>query len=90
MSGDDRPRGAAYTVKQRRFLELMRICAEGPKTVEDIRFLFTEGIVPVVRPDGVVYVPCIENEHLYMEGELELAEEDLERYLAEQRITLNP
>ena len=37
---------------------------------------------PVVRPDGLVYVPCIENEHLYMDGELELIEADLDAALA--------
>jgi len=89
MSAHDRSGGVDYTGKQRRFLELMRICAEGPKSVEEIRFLFVEGINPVVRPDGLVYVPCIENEHLYMEGELELLEEDLERFLQDQLIRLD-
>ena len=74
--------GKPFTGKQARFMELMRVVSEGPKSPDEIRFLFANGIDPVVRPDGLVYVPCIENEHLYMDGELELIEADLDAALA--------
>ena len=73
--------GEEFTGKKARFMHLMRVVSEGPKTPDEIRFLFAEGIEPLVRPDGLVYVPCIENEHLSVEGELELKEEDLDRYI---------
>ena len=63
-------------------MELMRLVSEGPKTIAEIRFLFEEGMEPVIRPDGIVYIPAIENEHMYMEGELDLLEEDLDSYVA--------
>jgi hypothetical protein len=75
--------GQRYTGKKARFMELMRVVAEGPKTIDEIEFLFEEDIQPVVRPDGVVYVPCIENEHLASDGEIELKREDLDRYIAQ-------
>ena len=81
MSQKEEQGGQRFTGKKARFMELMRVVSEGPKTPEEIRFLFAEGIEPVVRPDGLVYVPCIENEHLSVEGELELKEEDLDRYI---------
>lgn len=80
--------GVPLDGKKSHFMELMRICAQGPTTIDDIRFLFAEGIEPVVRPDGLVYVPCIENEHLYMEGEVELQEEDLDRFIEGQGLKL--
>jgi hypothetical protein len=73
--------GAEFTGKKARFMHLMRVVSEGPKTPDEIRFLFAEGIEPLVRPDGLIYVPCIENEHLSVDGELELKEEDLDRYI---------
>lgn len=81
-SGDVRPG------KKSQFMELMRICSEGPSSIDEIRFLFDEGIDPVVRPDGLVYVPCLENQHLYMEGEIELQEEDLDCFIKRQAIKL--
>ena len=81
MSQKEESAGKHFTGKKVRFMELMRVVSEGPKTPEEIRFLFAEGIEPTVRPDGLVYVPCIENEHLSVEGELELKEEDLDRYI---------
>lgn len=77
--------GEQFTGKQARFMELMRVVSEGPKNVDEIRFLFEESIDAVVRPDGLVYVTCIENEHLYMEGEIELREEDLEAYVNKEK-----
>ena len=82
--------GNRFSGRQARFMELMRIVSEGPRTADEIRFLFEEGIDAVVRPDGVVYVPCIENEHLYMEGEIELREEDLEAYLESENFLSKP
>jgi hypothetical protein len=73
--------GIEYVGKKARFMELMRVVSEGPKSPEEIRFLFEEGIEPIVRPDGLIYVPCIENEHLSVEGELELTEQDLDHYI---------
>jgi len=73
--------GERFTGKKACFMKLMRVAAEGPKDPDEIRFLFAAGIDPVVRPDGVVYVPCIENEHLSVEGEIDLLEEDLDRYV---------
>jgi len=73
--------GEQFTGKKARFMMLMRIVAEGPKSPDEIRFLFEEGIEPVVRPDGLIYVPCIENEHLAVEGELTFKEEDLDWYI---------
>ena len=70
--------GEELTGKQAEFKELLRMITEGPKSVEEIRFLIHEGYEPVVRPDGKVYVPCEENAHLYMDGELALDEEDLQ------------
>ena len=73
--------GERFTGKRACFMKLMRVVAEGPKNPDEIRFLFAAGIDPVVRPDGVVYVPCIENEHLSVAGEIDLLEEDLDRYI---------
>ena len=73
--------GERFTAKRACFMKLMRVVAEGPKNPDEIRFLFAAGIDPVVRPDGVVYVPCIENEHLSVVGEIDLLEEDLDRYV---------
>ena len=81
MSQYQEQSGEQFTRKQARFMELMRVVTAGPQTVEEVRFLFAEGINPVVRPDGLVYVPCIENDHLSIDGELELAEEDLDTYI---------
>ena len=75
--------GQRFTGRKARFMELMRVVAEGPKTIDEIEFLFEEDIQPVVRPDGLVYVPCIENEHLGSDGEIELQREDLDRYIAQ-------
>jgi hypothetical protein len=79
--------GQRYTGKKARFMELMRVVAEGPKTIDEIEFLFEEDIQPLVRPDGLVYVPCIENEHLASDGEIELKREDLDRYIAQGLIS---
>jgi len=73
--------GERFTGRKACFMKLMRVVAEGPKDPDEIRFLFAAGIDPVVRPDGVVYVPCIENEHLSVEGEIDLLEEDLDGYV---------
>lgn len=81
MSQLEQNTGERFAGKKARFMELMRVVNEGPKSPEEIRFLFEEGIEPLVRPDGLVYVPCIENEHLSVEGELELTEQDLARYI---------
>lgn len=59
------------------FMHLLRLISEGPGSVEEIRYLIDNGFKPVVRPDGLVYVPCIENEHLSMPGEITLEAEDL-------------
>lgn len=89
MARHESEQGSGFNRKQSRFMKLMQICAEGPTSIEEIRFLFDEGIEPVVRPDGVVYVPCIENEHLHMEGEIELLEEDLDSFIEQQKIKLD-
>jgi hypothetical protein len=81
MSQKQAQAGEPFSGKQARFMELMRVVSEGPQTPAEIRFLIAEGIEPMVRPDGLVYVPCVENEHLSVEGELELKEEDLDRYI---------
>jgi hypothetical protein len=81
MSQREENSGEQFAGKKARFLELMRVVSEGPKSPEEIRFLFDEGIEPIVRPDGLIYVPCIENEHLSVEGELELTEDDLDQYI---------
>lgn len=70
--------GEKLTGKQAEFKELTRLIAEGPQRIDEIRFLLDRGFEPVVRPDGLVYVPCPENDHLYMVGEIPLAEEDLD------------
>lgn len=67
-------------------LQLLRLISQGPASVDEIRLLIAKGYQPVVRPDGLVYVPCIENEHLSVPGEIALELEDLE-VLEEQRIT---
>jgi hypothetical protein len=82
--------GKPFGGKQARFMELMRVVSEGPRNADEIRFLFEEGIGSVVRPDGVVYVPCIENEHLYMDGEIDLMEEDLDTYLDRENFLAEP
>jgi len=79
MSRHEEESGQGFTGKKARFKELMRVVADGPTTVEEIRFLFAEGIEPIVRPDGSVYVPCLENQHLSVDGELPLLEEDIDR-----------
>jgi len=70
--------GEKLTGKQAVFRDLLRLITEGPASIEEIRYLIRAGYEPLVRPDGKVYVPCAENEHLYMAGELPLAEADLE------------
>jgi hypothetical protein len=59
------------------FMRLLRLISEGPRSVDEIRFLIENGIEPVESPDGLVYVPCIENEHLSMPGEIPLEPVDL-------------
>lgn len=81
MLVEEERKGVRFEGKQARFMELLRIVAENPKTIAEIRFLFAEGMEPIVRPDGLVYVPHADNEHLYMEGEFELLEEDLDSYV---------
>ena len=90
MSQKEEAAGERFTGSKARFMELMRVVSEGPKSPEEIRFLLGEGIEPVVRPDGLVYVPCIENEHLSVDGELGLKEEDLDTYIAEGHLQLIP
>lgn len=79
--------GVQLAGKQAEFMELTRLISEGPQTIGEIRFLLERGFEPVVRPDGHVYVPCPENRHLYMDGEIPVMEEDLDTVLvsAEQR-----
>ncbi len=60
------------------FMRLIQLISEGPTCVNEIRFLIEKGFEPVVRPDGIVYVPCEENEHLSVPGEIPLELEDLE------------
>ena len=90
MSQQEESANEKFTGDKARFMELMRVVSDGPKTPEEIRFILSEGIEPVVRPDGLVYVPCIENEHLSVEGELGLTEEDLDTYIAEGHLQLIP
>ena len=73
--------GEQFTGKRGRFLELMRIVSEGPKSLEEMYFVFDEGLDMIVRPDGVVYVPCIENEHLSIDGEIDLIEKDIDKFI---------
>lgn len=90
MSKKEESAGERFTGNKARFMELMRVVSAGPKTPDEIRLLLAEGIEPVVRPDGLIYVPCIENEHLSVEGELDLKEEDLDLYIAEGHLQLIP
>ena len=69
--------GERFSGKQADFMELTRLIANGPATPNEIRFLLQKEFEPVVRPDGLVYVPSTENDHLFMEGEIPLDEEDL-------------
>jgi hypothetical protein len=69
--------GKRLSGKQAEFMELTRLIASGPEKPDEIRFLLHKGFEPIVRPDGLVYVPCVENEHMFMEGEIPLVEEDL-------------
>ena len=84
MISNEDSTGEKFTGKKARFMEMMRIVSDGPNNADEVRFLVEEGIGAVVRPDGLVYVPRIENEHLYMDGEIDLLEEDLETYLANE------
>lgn len=68
------------------FFQLVRLISQGPSSLDEIRLLIEKGYQPIVRPDGLVYVPCLENEHLSVPGEISLELEDLE-VLEEQRIT---
>jgi hypothetical protein len=68
------------------FFQLVRLISQGPSSLDEIRILIEKGFQPIVRPDGLVYVPCVENEHLSVPGEIALELEDLE-LLEEQRIT---
>jgi hypothetical protein len=68
------------------FFQLVRLISQGPSSVEEIRFLIENGYQPIVRPDGLVYVPCIENEHLSVPGEIPLVREDL-AVIEEQELT---
>lgn len=77
MRAEELETGEKFTGKQAAFMELTRLISEGPRTPQEIRFLLNAGFEAIVRPDGLVYVPCVENEHLEMEGEISLAEEDL-------------
>jgi hypothetical protein len=78
--------GVKFTGAAAEFLQLLRLISQGPNSVDEIRFLIEKGYEPVVRPDGLVYVPCDENEHLSVPGEIPLELEDLE-VSEEQRIT---
>lgn len=69
--------GELLSGKQAEFMELTRLISAGPESTDEIRFLLHKGFEPVVRPDGLVYVPCVENEHLFMDGEIPLVEDDL-------------
>ena len=68
------------------FFQLVRLISQGPSSLDEIRFLIEKGYQPIVRPDGLIYVPCVENEYLSVPGEIALELEDLE-VLEEQRIT---
>ena len=68
------------------FFQLVRLISQGPSSLDEIRFLIGKGYQPIVRPDGRVYVPCVENEYLSVPGEIALELEDLE-VLEEQKIT---
>jgi hypothetical protein len=69
--------GERFSGKQAEFMEITRLIANGPATANEIRFLMQKGFEPVVRPDGLVYVPSAENDQLFMDGEIPLVEEDL-------------
>ena len=77
MLAEEQESGVPFIGKQAVFMELTRLIAEGPKTPHEIRFLLNAGYETIVRPDGLVYVPCVENEHLEMDGEIPLVEADL-------------
>ena len=70
--------GIRFSGREGEFLKLIQLISEGPQSSEEIRFLLENGFQPVVRPDGVVYVPCVENEHLSMPGEIALELDDLD------------
>lgn len=69
--------GVRLSGQQADFLETIRMVVDGPASLDEIRFLLNRGIQTVVRADGRVYVPCPENEHLYMPGEIPLELEDI-------------
>lgn len=77
MRAEEVRSGLGFTGKQALVMELSRLISEGPATPDEIRFLLNAGFEPIVRPDGLFYVPCVENEHLAMDREVALAEEDL-------------
>jgi hypothetical protein len=68
------------------FFQLVRLISQGPSSLDEIRVLIEKSYQPMVRPDGLIYVPCVENEHLSVPGEIALELEDLE-VLEGQRIT---
>jgi hypothetical protein len=69
--------GLRFSGQQAELLETIRMVIEGPTSLDEIRVLLDRGIQPIVRPDGRVYVPSPENEHLSMPGEVPLELEDL-------------
>lgn len=70
--------GVPFTGREATFLKLIELISEGPKSAEEIRFLLDNGFEPIVRPDGLVYVPCAENEHLSVPGEIPIEHEDID------------
>jgi hypothetical protein len=78
--------GVKFNGAAAEFLQLLRLISQGPTSLDEIRLLIEKGYQPIVRPDGLVYVPCVENEHLSVPGEIALELEDLE-VLEEQKIT---
>lgn len=69
--------GVRLSGREAEFLKLIQLISEGPQSADEIRFLLDRGYEPVVRPDGLVYVPCAENEHLSIPGEIPLEVGDL-------------
>jgi hypothetical protein len=78
--------GIRFSGREAEFLKLIQLISEGPQSADEIRFLLERGYEAVVRPDGHVYVPCVENEHLSTPGEICLELEDLQA-LEGERIT---
>ena len=70
--------GIRFSGREAEFLKLIQLISQGPQSADEIRFLLDNGFEPVVRPDGLVYVPCVENEHLSVPGEIPVEHADLD------------